>query len=281
MPSLSSVRKHLDIAVVSDIHLGSFGSNAKLVNKYLRSIKPKKLILNGDIIDAWNIKFFFFPISHLETLRIIKDMAEEGVEVHYVTGNHDDFLRKFSNTSQGNLHLVDRLELEIDGEKVLIVHGDQFDHSVGGKARVFAVLGAQIYDYVLLMNRFTMMLQAWLKIKPSRYAKQLKTKVKETVSSIHNYEKPLMDHAIDGGFTHLICGHVHHPRITVYENEKGRLTYLNCGDWVEHNTSLEYANGKWTLLDHELQVGSSTVVKEIAMPDLSAESAAAMSSQTA
>ena len=274
-------RKNIEIAIVSDIHLGSFGSNASSVNKYLRSIRPQKLILNGDIIDAWNLKFFFFPISHLETLRIIKDMAEDGVEVYYITGNHDDVLRHVGMMRQGNLQLLDRLELDVNGEKVLFVHGDQFDTSVGGKARLIAIASAKIYDYILLLNRLTMAVQRMLGIAPSRYAKALKTKVKQAVNSLHNFEQQLMDHAIEGGFSHLVCGHVHNPRITSYENNHGRLTYLNSGDWVEHKTSLEYANGRWTLLDHEEQAISSTIMKEISLPDLGLEVVPELSTKTA
>ncbi len=44
-------KRKLDIAVISDVHLGTYGCHAKELNKYLKSIDPNILILNGDIID--------------------------------------------------------------------------------------------------------------------------------------------------------------------------------------------------------------------------------------
>ena len=90
------------------MHLGTYGCHAKELLTYLKSINPQKLILNGDIIDIWNFSKSYFPKAHMNVLRRIMKMANQGVEVIYITGNHDDMLRKYTDLSFGNLHLVDK-----------------------------------------------------------------------------------------------------------------------------------------------------------------------------
>jgi citrate synthase len=45
----------------------------------------------------------------------------------------------------------------------------------------------------------------------------------------------------------VVCGHIHQPEIKKIETEKGTVTYLNSGDWVENLTSLEYHEKVWKL----------------------------------
>ena len=111
------LKRKIEIAVISDVHLGTFGCHANQLFTYLNSIAPKKLILNGDIIDIWQFNKHYFPKSHLQVIKKIMDFAAEGVEVIYITGNHDDMLRKFSNTTIGNISIVDKKVLDLDGKK--------------------------------------------------------------------------------------------------------------------------------------------------------------------
>ena len=147
------------MAVISDVHLGTYGCHADELITYLNSIQPKKLILNGDIIDIWQFSKRYFPPSHLKVLRKIIGMASKGVEVYYITGNHDEMLRKFSNTSMGNFKVMDKLVLNLDGKKAWIFHGDVFDVSIQNAKAVkyinnFEKTAADLaieneYDYVV------------------------------------------------------------------------------------------------------------------------------------
>ena len=56
-------KRQLDVAILSDLHLGTYGAKAKEVLNYLKSIAPQMLILNGDIIDAWQFSKHYFPAS--------------------------------------------------------------------------------------------------------------------------------------------------------------------------------------------------------------------------
>ena len=104
-------QRNLELLVISDVHLGTYGCHAKELLHYLKTVNPNKLILNGDIIDMWNFSKSYFPSSHMDVIRQIMKMASNGTQVYYVTGNHDEMLRKYSDLQLGNLEIVDKLLL--------------------------------------------------------------------------------------------------------------------------------------------------------------------------
>ena len=146
-------KRRPEIVVISDVHLGTFGCHARELLEYLNSIQPKKLILNGDIIDIWQFRKSYFPQSHLEVIKKILDLNTRGTEVIYITGNHDEMLRKFSNTTIGSISIVNKLILDLDGKKAWFFHGDIFDVSVTN-AKWIAKPGGWGYDLLTVMNRF-------------------------------------------------------------------------------------------------------------------------------
>ena len=89
--------RELDLVVISDIHLGTYGCQAKELLKYLKSIDPKIVILNGDIIDIWQFNKRYFPKPHMKVVKHLLKWIVEGKEIHYLTGNHDEMLRKFKD----------------------------------------------------------------------------------------------------------------------------------------------------------------------------------------
>ena len=151
--SKKSSKRKIDLLVLSDIHLGTYGCQSKELLNYLNSIKPKVVILNGDIIDMWQFSKRYWPKSHMQVLRQILKMTENGTKTWYLTGNHDEALRKYSGTSLGNFTLDDKLILELNGQKTWIFHGDIFDASTSGWTKVLAKLGGKGYDILILINR--------------------------------------------------------------------------------------------------------------------------------
>ena len=240
------IKRKIEIAVISDVHLGTYGCHAKHLLTYLNSISPKKLILNGDIIDIWQFSKRYFPKSHLKVIKKIMSMAANDVEVIYITGNHDVMLRKFSDTTIGNISIVDKAVLELNGKKAWFFHGDIFDISIQN-AKWLAKLGGYGYDLLTLLNR----LVNWYfeKRGKERYSlsKRVKNGVKGAIKYINNFEKVITDLAIENGYEYVICGHIHQPKIQVYENKHGKTTYLNSGDWVENFTALEYQFNRWKI----------------------------------
>jgi UDP-2,3-diacylglucosamine pyrophosphatase LpxH len=216
------------------------------LHQYLSTIKPKTLILNGDIIDIWQFRKSYFPKSHLKVIKKIIDLASKGTEVYYITGNHDEMLRKFSDASIGNFHIVDKLILELDDKKAWIFHGDVFDASVQ-HSKWIAKLGGWGYDLLILMNRFVNQLLQKMGKEPYSFSKKIKANVKKAVKFISDFEHTASELAIENNYDYVICGHIHEPKMIRKVNKKGTTFYLNSGDWVENLTALEYNKKRWKL----------------------------------
>ncbi|KGO94859.1 UDP-2,3-diacylglucosamine diphosphatase [Flavobacterium subsaxonicum] len=243
-------KRIVDLVVLSDVHLGTYGCHAKELYNYLQSIKPKTLVLNGDIIDIWQFRKSYFPKSHLKVVKKLLDFASKGTKVYYITGNHDEMLRKFSDTTMGNFSIVDKVVLELDGKKAWFFHGDIFDNSVH-HAKWIAKLGGIGYDYLILLNRFINYLLMRMGKEPYSLSKKIKSGVKKAVKFISDFESTAADLAIENNYDFVVCGHIHEPKMTKMENKKGSVMYLNSGDWIENLTALEYNKKRWKMYRHE------------------------------
>lgn len=246
-------KRFVEVVVMSDLHLGTFGCDAKEIVNYLKSISPQVLVLNGDIIDGWQFKKRYFPASHLQVIKEIMSMAAKGTKVIYITGNHDEFLRRYTDLQLGNLQLTDKLVMEINGKTTWIFHGDVFDATTKGSAKIIAKLGGQGYELLILINSMI----NWCLKKMGRnkmsFSKRVKHAVKEAVAWIDNFEQTAAELAIKNKYDHVICGHIHQPQKRIIETKDGKVTYLNSGDWIENLTALEYHNGEWELYHHKTE----------------------------
>ncbi|WP_038529563.1 UDP-2,3-diacylglucosamine diphosphatase [Formosa agariphila] len=243
------IKRKIEIAVISDVHLGTFGCHAKELYSYLNSIDPKKLILNGDIIDVWQFNKRYFPKSHMQVIKKIMDMASDGVEVIYITGNHDEMLRRFSESTIGNFSIVDKYVTELNGKTAWFFHGDIFDVSIQN-AKWLAKLGGYGYDFLILINQ--MVNWGLDKMGKEKYSisKRIKNGVKGAVKYINDFEDVATDLAIEQGYDYVICGHIHQPKMLIKENKYGKTMYLNSGDWVENFTALEYQFKRWKIYNY-------------------------------
>lgn len=242
-------KRTVDLVVLSDVHLGTYGCHAKELLAYLGTIKPKTLILNGDIIDIWQFRKSYFPKSHLKVVKKLLDFAAKGTKVYYITGNHDEMLRKFADTEMGNFSIVNKVVLELDGKRAWFFHGDVFDSSVH-HAKWIAKLGGIGYDYLILLNRFVNWFLVKMGREPYSLSKKIKASVKKAVKFITDFESTAADLAIENNYDYVVCGHIHEPKHTVITNKKGSVTYLNSGDWIENLTALEYHKKKWNLYQY-------------------------------
>ncbi|KOS04992.1 phosphoesterase [Flavobacterium akiainvivens] len=250
-------KRSVDVVVLSDVHLGTYGCHAKELLAYLGTIKPKTLILNGDIIDIWQFRKSYFPKSHLKVVKKLLDFAGKGTKVYYITGNHDEMLRKFADTEMGNFSIVNKVVLELDGKKAWFFHGDIFDNSVH-HAKWIAKLGGIGYDYLILLNRFVNWCLVKMGREPYSLSKKIKASVKKAVKFITDFETTAADLAIENNYDYVVCGHIHEPKHTVITNKKGSVTYLNSGDWIENLTALEYHKKKWKLYQYTNEIEVST-----------------------
>lgn len=244
---MAKQKREVEVVVLSDIHLGTYGCHAKELVAYLKSVSPKVLILNGDVIDGWAFSKRYFPNSHMAVLSEFFKMMKKGTQVIYITGNHDEFLRKYTDLSMGNLSLTDKYLLEIEGKKHWIFHGDVFDHTTSGSAKFIAKLGGMGYDWLILVNRaINWILEKFGKGKVS-LSKKVKNSVKKAVKFIGDFEKKATEIAINNHYDYVICGHIHQPADKIWTTEKGSVHYLNSGDWIENLSWLEFDKGNWNL----------------------------------
>jgi len=245
-----SLKRKIEVVVISDVHLGTYGSNAKELVNYLESIEPEILILNGDIIDIWQFNKRYFPKSHMKVIQSITSLLTKGTKIHYITGNHDEMFRKFANFSIGNFHIQNKLVLKLDTGTAWIFHGDVFDTTMKHSKWV-AKLGGKGYDLLILLNT----LINWISVKLGREKISLSKKVKDSVKGIikyvNNFENTAAEIAIENGYDYVVCGHIHQPQIKKIAVKDKEVTYLNSGDWVENATALEYSDGQWTLYKHQ------------------------------
>lgn len=260
------MKRKIDILVLSDLHLGTYGCRAKELLEYLGSVKPGMVVLNGDIIDIWQFKKRYFPKSHMQVLKRLLKLASK-VPVYYITGNHDEALRRYSPARLGNLHLVDRLDIRIDGERYWFFHGDVFDASMK-HAKWLAKLGGRSYDLLIRINN----LVNWTLERFGRprmsFSARIKHSVKRAVAYIADFEETAAEIALREGHQHVVCGHIHQPQIRRIVQAKGTVNYMNSGDWIEHMSALEYADGQWRLHFHTSD--RNTLLRKEALRDVTA-----------
>lgn len=243
-------KREVEIAVISDVHLGTYGCHAKEVLKYLKSIKPKIIVLNGDIIDIWQFSKRYWPESHMKVLRKLMKFIVEGVQVYYLTGNHDEMLRKFADMHMGTFHLQNKLVLELDGKKAWFFHGDIFDVTMQ-HSKWLAKMGAIGYDSLILINSFVNWFLNLIGRQKMSFSQKIKAKFKDAVKFINSFEQTAAELAIEKGYEYVVCGHIHQPEIRDIVTEEGKVKYLNSGDWVESLTALEYNNKEWKIFKFE------------------------------
>lgn len=244
-------KRKIPLVVLSDIHLGTYGCHAKELLQYLKSIQPKTLVLNGDIIDIWSFTKSYFPADHMNVIRQIIKMSNLGTRVIYITGNHDEALRKYSDFILGNFELVDKLILELDGKKAWIFHGDVFDSSTKGYAKYLAKLGGKGYDLLILINSVLNWLLVLCGREKRSFSKMVKDSVKKAVSFVSDFETTAAEIAIEKKYSYVVCGHIHKPQKKVVKTEQGEVLYLNSGDWIENLTALEYKKEKWKVYHYK------------------------------
>jgi UDP-2,3-diacylglucosamine pyrophosphatase LpxH len=74
-------KRQVKVAVISDVHLGTYGCHAEELNRYLKSIEPELLIINGDFIDIWQFSKSYFPATHTKVLQRVMKMLSNGTKV--------------------------------------------------------------------------------------------------------------------------------------------------------------------------------------------------------
>src|SRR5574344_191601 len=243
-------RPYYHTIVISDVHLGSPHSKVREVSDFLASVDCDRLIMDGDIIDGWqleNSEDQKWTAWHSNFFKVIFDMVERhNTEIIYVVGNHDDFLDRIAPVKMFGVRIVNELISDEKEHKYIVIHGHAFD-SITARLTFLARLGDIAYNALIRFNNIWN--RARIKSGKPYYSlsQVLKQKVKEAVSAISGFEKDIELFAKSKGCDGIICGHIHHPEDKMLHG----VHYLNSGDWMESMTALaEDFDGKWQLIHY-------------------------------
>src|SRR5262249_21913050 len=231
---------------VSDVHLGTRGSQAEQLLDFLRHHEADTIYLVGDIVDGWQLKYsWYWPQAHNDVVQKILRQARKGARIIYVPGNHDEFLRNYYGTHFGGIEVVENaIHRGTDGRRYLVIHGDLYDVVIK-HARWLAYFGDYAYDIALLLNRLFNGVRRALGFPYWSFSQWLKLKVKNAVSYIGDYERTLAAEARRHDADGVICGHIHHAAI----HDHFGIRYINCGDWVESCTAIaEHDDGRFEII---------------------------------
>lgn len=241
--------------VLSDIHLGTAGSKAKEATEFLRNYSCQRLILNGDIIDGWQLKQYgTWKKKHTAFFKtVLKQIVHYDTKVIYLRGNHDDFLDQVMPLRVGkNFSIRKDYMLNSGHRRFYVTHGDVFD-SITSHMKWLAYLGDIGYTFLLWVNKFYNQYRRWQGKPYYSLSQQVKSRIKKAVSYISDYEQKLTELARARGCDGVICGHIHQPAIRDFDG----ISYMNSGDWVESLSALvEDHTGNWSLLYYTSDLSS-------------------------
>ncbi|NBD21929.1 UDP-2,3-diacylglucosamine diphosphatase [Aquabacterium fontiphilum] len=232
---------------ISDVHLGTPGCQADALLAFLRQVECETLYLVGDIVDGWQLRRnWYWPQAHNDVVQKLLRKARKGTRVIFIPGNHDEFARAFVGHAFGGIEVAEEwLHTTADGRRLWVTHGDLYD-GVIQCARWLALLGDQLYEFTLKLNRHLNTTRARMGLPYWSLSRYLKLKVKRAVSYVADFEQALAREARRRGVHGVVCGHIHHAELRMLDG----ILYANDGDWVESLTALvEHADGRLQIVD--------------------------------
>ena len=221
-------------AWISDVHLGTRGSQADALLQFLRLHEFDTLYIVGDLIDVWALRRgIFWPQSHNDVIQKLLRAGRKGTRIIYIPGNHDEFVAGFLG-EYGAITVTPRaIHTTAAGRRLLVIHGHELD-TVVQNIKWLAYAGDIGYRLLLRLNPPINVLRQLLGLEYWSLSAYIKRSVKNAVSFIGKFEEAIVRFAADDHVAGVVCGHIHSPAI----RSIGAITYFNCGDWVESRTAL-------------------------------------------
>jgi len=215
---------------ISDIHLGNKNSQADKLLEVFKEYEFENLFIIGDFIDMTAMKRkFYWNQYHSTVIQKILKLSRHNVNVYYLIGNHDFFVRdliKEQNINLGNILICNEwIYTTIKGEKILLVHGDCFDGFVATHKLLY-VIGDFGYELSMKINWVYNKIRKLLGLNYWSFSAYLKKKVKNIIKFLTEYKKASMQLVKDKNCDSIMIGHTHAPEIILNE-------YYNTGDFVE------------------------------------------------
>ena len=226
--------KHYRAGWISDMHLGTRGSQAEALLEFLRTHEFDNLYVVGDLIDVWSLRRgIYWPQSHNDVIQKLLRAGRKGTRIFYIPGNHDEFVGSFHG-SYGSITVVPRvIHATADGRRLLVIHGHELD-TVVQNMRWVAHLGDLGYQLLLKLNGPVNALRRLLGWPYWSLSAYVKKSVKNAVNFIGAFEESIVRYAAEAQVDGVVCGHIHSPVI----REIAGIMYYNSGDWVESMSAL-------------------------------------------
>ena len=220
---------------ISDVHLGSRACNAALLGDFLASVSAEYLFLVGDLIDMERLaRRWHWPHQHGEVLETLLARARQGARVYYIPGNHDGPVRQYAGVEFGGVKVVaEHIHHLADGRRLLIMHGDQFDHVIHQR-RLLGMLGSWAYCGMVYANRRLNAARRLLGLEYWSLASCVKRRNCRVRDMAGNFKQVLCQHARARGCDGVMAGHIHTAEIDHFQD----TLYCNTGDWVESCTAI-------------------------------------------
>jgi UDP-2,3-diacylglucosamine pyrophosphatase LpxH len=236
-------------AWISDLHLGTKGSNAEALLDFLKEHDFETLYIVGDLIDIWSLRRgIYWPQSHNDVIQKILRKARKGTRVIYVPGNHDEFLSSYLGAYGKITVQRHAFHITADGRRILVIHGHELD-TVVQNFEWLALLGDLGYQFLLALNPIVNLFRRVFGFGYWSLSKYVKSRVKDAVSFIGAYEDGIVRYAQKYSVSGVLCGHIHSPAMRQIEN----ISYYNCGDWVESCSAIvEHHDGRLELMNNLL-----------------------------
>lgn len=228
---------------ISDAHLGCDTEPAEqkkqaALIRFIEHIDVagNTLYIVGDLFDFWFEYRSSIPRKYFPVICALRHLIENGVEVVYITGNHDFWMDSFF---ENDLHISvyrGSLHTEIDGRRIFIVHGDGLAQKDIGYRILKRILQhpLNIFLYRLLHPDLGFAIAGFFS-RWSRHHCEMKIRDAEYIA----YAKARFADGFDG----VIIGHTHRPQVF----REGQKTYINTGDWMTHFTYGKMKNGRLSL----------------------------------
>jgi UDP-2,3-diacylglucosamine pyrophosphatase LpxH len=232
---------------ISDVHLGTRGSNAAALLSFLRDSEFETLYLVGDLIDIWALRRgIFWPQEHNDVIQKLLRKSRKGTEIIYIIGNHDEFLSRFYGHYGGVTLQKNAIHLTADGRRLLVIHGHELDTVVQNLGWL-AHVGDIGYSLLLRCNGLVNFFRRALRLGPWSLSAYVKAEVKNVVGFIGQFEEAVVRYARDFDVDAVLCGHIHTATVRDIQG----ITYYNTGDWVESCTAIvERYDGEIELLKY-------------------------------
>ena len=247
MPPATSEKIKCRSVFMSDIHLGTPFCQAESLLEFLSHLRTDNLYLVGDVYDGWALaREWYWPESHQRVIEAFLQLKRAGVNVVYVTGNHDEASRAYTGKNFGDVPVVDTVvHITATGQRMLVLHGDQFDDVVT-HAKWLAHVGDVAYAISMMINQGFNAVRRVCGLPYWSLSAFMKKMVKRLVKIISGYRARVVAAAAAHNASMVVCGHVHDAMC----QRMGSVTYYNDGDWVESCAALvEWENGQFELID--------------------------------